>query len=136
MKTYAVIDTNVLVSAMLSRHSDTATVQVVDLFLSGRIIPLFNNEIISEYSEVLHRGKFRLPESLIDKVLNEIQSKGISLHRTPSTEDFPDPKDIVLYEIALSKDGSFLVTGNTKHFPKSPIVVTPAQMLEIIDNLQ
>ncbi len=136
MKTYAVIDTNVLVSAMLSRHSDTATVQVVDLFLSGRIIPLFNNEIISEYSEVLHRSKFRLPESLIDKVLNEIQSKGISLHRTPSTEDFPDPKDIVFYEIALSKDGSFLVTGNIKHFPKSPIVVTPAQMLEIIDNLQ
>ncbi len=135
MKTYAVIDTNVLVSAMLSRHSDTATVQVVDLFLSGRIIPLFNNEIISEYSEVLHRGKFRLPESLIDKVLNEIQSKGISLHRTPSTEDFPDPKDIVFYEIALSKDGSFLVTGNTKHFPKSPIVVTPVQMLDIIDNL-
>ncbi len=135
MKTYAVIDTNVLVSAMLSRHSDTATVQVVDLFLSGRIIPLFNNEIISEYSEVLHRGKFRLPESLIDKVLYEIQSKGISLHRTPSTEDFPDPKDIVFYEIALSKEGSFLVTGNTKHFPKSPIVVTPAQMLEIIDKM-
>lgn len=45
---------------------------------------------------------------------------------------FPDPKDIVFYEVALSKEGSFLVTGNTKHFPKEPIVVTPAEMLEII----
>lgn len=49
---------------------------------------------------------------------------------------FPDPKDIVFYEVALSKEGSFLVTGNTKHFPKEPIVVTPAEMLEIIKNSQ
>ena len=32
-KIYAVIDTNVLVSAMLSKHSDSATVRVIDLFL-------------------------------------------------------------------------------------------------------
>ncbi len=136
MKIYAVIDTNVLVSAMLSRHSDTATVQVVDLFLSDRITPLFNDEIINEYSDVLHRSKFRLPEALVDQVIAEIKSKGMSLERTPSSEDFPDPKDVVFYEIALSKDGSYLVTGNIKHFPTSPIVVTPAQMLEIVASMQ
>lgn len=38
----------------------------------------------------------------------------------------------VFYEIALSKEGSFLVTGNQKHFPISPIVVTPAEMLQIL----
>jgi hypothetical protein len=38
----------------------------------------------------------------------------------------------VFYEVALSKDDAYLVTGNTKHFPKKPIVVTPAQMLEIL----
>ncbi len=30
------------------------------------------------------------------------------------------------------KDDAYLVTGNTKHFPKKPIVVTPAEMLEIL----
>lgn len=55
----------------------------------------------------------------------------MSLKRTPTSETLPDPKDVVFYEIALSKEGSFLVTGNTKHFPHSPIVVTPAEMLEI-----
>ncbi|MCQ2072302.1 MAG: PIN domain-containing protein [Bacteroidaceae bacterium] len=48
---------------------------------------------------------------------------------------FPDPKDIVFYEVALSKEGSFLVTGNIKHFPKDPIVVTPAEFLDIFKNL-
>lgn len=45
----------------------------------------------------------------------------------------PDPKDIVFYEVALSKEDAYLVTGNQKHFPKAPIVVTPAEMMEILD---
>ena len=32
-----------------------------------------------------------------------------------------------------SKD-SFLVTGNLKHFPKEPQVITAAEMMEILDN--
>lgn len=40
--------------------------------------------------------------------------------------------DIVFFEVAMSKEGTFLVTGNTKHFPKVPTVVTPAEMLEIM----
>ena len=32
----------------------------------------------------------------------------------------------------FSKEGSFLVTGNQRHFPKSPIVVTPAEMLWLV----
>ena len=55
------------------------------------------------------------------------------LGRTKTEEVFNDPKDIVFYEVALSKDGSFLVTGNTKHFPASPIVVTPAELLGILE---
>lgn len=37
---YAVIDTNVLVSALLSSHKNAATVQVVGKVFSGEIIPL------------------------------------------------------------------------------------------------
>jgi len=61
-----------------------------------------------------------------------VLEKGIHLDRTKSEDVFPDPKDVVFYEVALSKEGSYLVTGNIKHFPKSPIVVTPAELLEIL----
>lgn len=132
MKTYVVIDTNVLVSALMSRHPDSSTVQVVEYLLNGEIIPLFNDEILLEYNEVLRRPKFRFPEQLVRNLVNQLVSLGISLERTPADVSLPDPKDVVFYEVALSKDGSFLVTGNTKHFPVTPIVVTPAQLLDII----
>lgn len=54
------------------------------------------------------------------------------LGRTKSEETFPAPKDTVFYEVALSKEESYLITGNTKHFPKTPIVVTPTEMLEVL----
>ena len=57
MKCYAVVDTNVLVSALLSSHVDAATVQVVSKLFSGEIMPLYSNEIMEEYINVLHRKK-------------------------------------------------------------------------------
>ena len=55
---YAVIDTNVLVSALLSSHDNAATVQVVGKLFSGEVIPLLSEEILREYAEVLKRKKF------------------------------------------------------------------------------
>ena len=56
------------------------------------------------------------------------------MERTKVTDEvFPDPKDIVFYEVAMSAEDSFLVTGNLKHFPKKPFVVSPAEMVEIIN---
>ena len=52
--------------------------------------------------------------------------------RVFSGESFIDPDDVVFYEVALSKNNTYLVTGNTKHFPRSPIVVTPAELMELI----
>ena len=57
---------------------------------------------------------------------------GIHGDRVPSAEQFPDPKDVVFYEVAMSKKDAYLVTGNKKHFPNKPIVVTPAEMVEIL----
>ena len=54
------------------------------------------------------------------------------LDPTASQETFADEDDRVFYEVALSKEEGYVVTGNTKHFPKSPIVVTPAEMMQII----
>lgn len=132
MKYYAVFDTNVLVSAMITSNSDSATVKVLELVATGRIIPLYNSEIITEYYEVLHRSKFNLRENDIANMLEMLVEQGVSSHRVATSEQFVDVDDVVFYEIALSKEGAYLITGNTKHFPKTPIVVTPSEMLEII----
>ena len=61
---HAVIDTNVLVSALLTSKSDTATVQVLEAIMNGQIIPLYNEDIISEYEIVLNRPTFLFSEEL------------------------------------------------------------------------
>mgnify|MGYP002730100083 FL=1 len=59
MSCLAVIDTNILVSALLSKHADSATVKVIEKLFDGEIIPVYSNEITNEYREVLHRKKFK-----------------------------------------------------------------------------
>ena len=130
---YAVIDTNVLVSALFTQNTEVATVKVLDAMVQGKIVPLYNDEIISEYKEVLHRSKFHFTSSLVDTYIDVICKSGIPSERIHSDEFFPDKDDVVFYEVALSKDDAYLVTGNKKHFPKNPIVVTPAEMMEILN---
>ena len=55
---HAVIDTNVLVSVLLAKSEDSSVIKLIDAVLNGKIIPLFNNEIVAEYTEVLSRPKF------------------------------------------------------------------------------
>ena len=128
---YAVFDTNVLVSSLMSKRTDSPTVKLLDYVLDGQIVLLYNDEILEEYKDVLHRSKFEFSEDRIVAVLDMVAT-GLNVERTPSGETFPDADDAVFYEVALSKEGSYVVTGNQKHFPKSPIVVTPAEMLQII----
>ena len=129
---YAVIVTNVLVSALLAAHTDSPTVLIRDYILEGSIIPLYNEEILMEYKAVLSRPKFGFPSLLVEDLISAIVQTGISSERVETEDSFIDLKDVVFYEVALSHEGSYLVTGNIKHFPKSPIVVTPAEMLAIM----
>ena len=128
----AVIDTNVIVSAYITKNLEAPTSKVWEAVLQCKLTPIYNDEILSEYSEVLHREKFGIPEHLVKWALDKIVTNGVRGERIMSDEFFPDPKDMVFYEVALSKEDAYLVTGNTKHFPKKPIVVTPAEMLDIL----
>lgn len=132
MKYFAVFDTNVLVSAMITHNSDSATVKVLEQVVKGLIVPLFNDEILLEYQEVLNRDKFNLREDDILNMLDLIIDNGCWAGRRTTDFPYPDADDIVFFEVSMSKEGTFLVTGNTKHFPKVPTVVTPAEMLEIM----
>ena len=132
---YAVIDTNVFVSALFTSNIEAATVKVLNAMLQGRIVPLYNEEIFDEYIDVLNRAKFHFSPSTVSQYLKIIREMGVSAERIHSNENFPDLDDAVFYEVALSKEDAYLVTGNTKHFPKSPIVVTPAEMVKLLDSL-
>lgn len=130
---YAVIDTNVLVSALLPSQGITNPAVILGEIMRGRIIPVYNDEIISEYVEVLSREKFHFRQTSIITVVNHIKRIGLKVVRTKSWEEvFPDLKDVVFYEVTLSKEDAYLVTGNIKHFPKKPFVVTPAEMVAIL----
>ena len=130
---YAVIDTNVLLSALLTKNPLSATTKVLNALQKRKIKLLYNSEILNEYKEVFRRPKFKFDDGEITDVINFIESEGLSSQRIHSTEFFPDPKDIVFYEVAISKEDAYLVTGNKKHFPQKPIVVTPSEMLEILE---
>lgn len=43
--------------------------------------------------------------------------------------------DLVFYEVAMEKrdSGAYLVTGNQKHYPIKDFIVTPAEMMEILN---
>ena len=82
------------------------------------------------------RKKFHFDPELIETVLSTIVTDGIYMDRTKSIEEiFPDPKDIVFYEVSLSKEGSYLVTGNIKHFPQKRFVITPAEMVRLLEEI-
>ena len=132
---YAVIDTNVLVSSMLK--IDSIPGKVVDLVLLGKIVPLLNEEIISEYEDVLTRNKFGFENGKAEELISSLREKAIFLAREHTEEAFPDEDDIVFFEIALSGRSTmdaYLVTGNLRHYPIRSYVVTPRQMLEIIES--
>ena len=136
MKCCAVVDTNVLVAALLSKRDDSATVRVIRAMISGEFVPLYHEDILAEYEDVLHRKKkYDLSESAIQTVLNAIRWFGIEVFPKPTGEIFIDEDDIIFYEVAMEKrdDNAYLVTGNMKHYPVRDFIVTPAEMVAILE---
>ena len=131
----AVIDTNVLVSALLSAHEDAATVQVLERMLSGEITPVYSSSILAEYREVLHRERFGFRTQTVDYLVSAIEKFGVPVEPAPSEVELPDPKDLPFYAVVMEKreDGAYLVTGNLKHYPPRRFIVTPAEMLAILE---
>lgn len=134
MHYYAVIDTNVLVSAMLKFQSVPG--QVANEALLGDLTPLLCDEIVAEYREVLARPKFKFDQRAVETLIDGIIDRGIFVDAVQVEEVIPDPKDVVFYEVVMEgrkeHDDAYLVTGNIKHFPIKSFVVTPKEMLDIM----
>ncbi len=134
MRCYAVVDTNVIVSALITKNPDSPPRQVFRAMLTGDIIPLYHADILAEYEEVLSRKKFHLQIETIQTVLQAIREFGVEVVPRPTGEILIDMDDLVFYEVAMEKrdDDAYLVTGNQKHYPVRDFIVTPAEMLEIL----
>lgn len=131
---YVVIDTNVLVFALLNMNSNPGSV-LLSVF-KGKTIPLLNPEILAEYREVLARKKFKFPAEEIETVLKELTSSCLNV--TALSKDYPevnDPKDRCFYAVTMTgrqTEDVLLVTGNIRHFPQKPFIITPAQCVKIL----
>ena len=133
---YAVIDTNVFVSALLSGTEDAATVQIARKILLGDIIPVYSEKILSEYREVLQRSKFNFPAEDQRYLLAAIEKYGEFVVPQISRISLPDEKDLPFYEAANMNEAWYLVTGNIKHFPEEAFIVTPREMLTVLEKMQ
>ena len=136
MKKYVVIDTNVLVSALITRNENAPTVKILRYLSQNKIVPVYSSDIVKEYYEVLRREKFKLSEEIVSALIKDIVTNGLGVKDIAEVEKkMPDPKDVVFYAVTLTTrdKNTFLVTGNVKHFPIRSFIVTPAELVDILE---
>jgi len=126
-----VIDTNVLVSGLLSPYG--ATGEIVRMAVAGSFDLLYDARIISEYEEVLSRQKFSFEKTRIDNLIEFITHYGIPVCAIPLSNHLPDPDDEPFLEVAISGKAECLITGNVAHYPmksrRKTRVLTPRRFL-------
>jgi len=123
---YVVLDTNILVSALLSPKGNPA--KILKMFLTGALSLVFSANIFEEYQDVLKRPRLCIPEDDVNMVLTAIREYGKQIDPDISTNKMIDENDRVFYDTAKSA-GAYLITGNTKHYPQESFILTPAEFL-------
>ena len=131
----AVLDTNVLVSGLLSHAGPPG--KLVDAIETGLLVPVFSEPILFEYLEVLLRPKFQFEREDITELMESLYLSGILVDELNiDTSEFNDVRDVPFYTAAI-QENSVLITGNLKHFPlDGPVeVLTPRLALNKLDEL-
>jgi putative PIN family toxin of toxin-antitoxin system len=133
-----VLDTNVVVSAFLSRVGLER--RVLDLALARHLRFCMSDEIPLEYSEVLARPKFSIEPADLAASMTAIRQSAVRF--VPSLRAYAavHPEDHKFLECAQAARADYLVTGNLRHFPKtwkSTRVVNARQFIaELIPSLE
>jgi putative PIN family toxin of toxin-antitoxin system len=132
-----VLDTNVLVSAVLTAHGTCA--RIVDLLAEGALELHVDDRILAEYTSVLQRPELRIVPEDATVLLELIRSIADPVAGRPLPVHLPDPEDETFLEVAAAS-ASVLITGNTRHYPKSlragVTVLTPGEFLEVLRRSQ
>lgn len=125
--TNVVIDTNVLVSAVLSPNGNPAKVLKIVTDSEEKSL-YYSSEIIGEYRKVLSYDKLKIGNEEKTRAIDLIQRIGKRINPTVSTITLPDESDRIFYDTA-KECGAILVTGNIKHYPTEPSIMTPADFI-------
>jgi len=128
-----VIDTNILVSALLQPESVPAAVFM--LALSGEVQLCVSDAVFAEYDEVIRRPHFKRGHDVIDGTLQSIRELGHWVKPEVRVERCGDPDDNVFLECAQAGNADYLVTGNKRHFPdrwKKTKVIGARELLELL----
>jgi len=112
-----VLDTNVLVSALLSSQGPPA--KLWDALGDGRYLLAYDPRILHEYQQVLSRAKFGFTASEVADLFGVIARFGEIVIPTSALPPLPDPGDTPFLEVAASTPDQILVTGNGRHYPRT-----------------
>ena len=126
-----VLDTNVLVSALLNPHGKPAA--VLGLILEERLSVCYDSRVISEYSEVLRRPKFGFAPREVESVVDVIRLGGVSCVAHSEQVKGTDPGDRASAQVCIASKTEYLIRGNREHFPRriaQAPVVSPTQSLD------
>lgn len=111
----AIVDTNVLVSALINRYGSPGL--VVEKIRTLELTPVVSLEILGEYAEVLRRARFGFARQQVDELLSDIQGLAQPIRPAPvPLAGLPDDGDAIFIAAALAADCP-VVTGNARHFP-------------------
>jgi len=126
-----VIDTNILVSSAISPIGNPANIMML---VSYKELHLFYTaQILDEYKRVLAYEKLNISLQAQSNAIKGILMLGELIEPNVSTIPIPDETDRIFYDAAQAS-GAFLITGNIKHFPAEPFIMTTADFLEKIVN--
>ena len=133
----AVIDTNVLVSALLSPGGKPA--QVMQMVFEGRIFPVVSKAVLREYHGVLNRKKFGFSESDLNSFLQFMGSVVFEFGDPAGFHGSVNEDDSIFVSAAVAGGADFIITGNIRHFPAKKYgntrAVTPAEFLENFNSM-
>ena len=120
----AVIDTNVLVSALWKNEGNAYF--LLSNVINGKITPCYDSRIMTEYQDVFLRPKFKFSVLQVHSLIDIFIYNGESVTPTALPKvKVSDEDDRAFYEVAKFCDVP-LVTGNLRHFPEDPIIFSLA----------
>jgi len=126
-----VLDTNVLVSALLTPTGNPNT--ILRTVLDGELTVVYSAAIMTEYHSVLARPRFGFDARDIMDLTSFIETCGEVTSPIPSTVHLPDESDRPFYDTA--KDArAILITGNSRHYPLLDGLMTPAEYVRLFIN--
>lgn len=125
-----VVDTNVIVSALMNANGTPA--KIVSLILSGKIKILYDNRIVFEYIDVLSRKEFGFSMETIHDMIDYFKHNGEFINAEYINIKFSDETDKKFYEVYISGEAQYLITGNIKHFPIEDGIIIPKKFMEAL----